>query len=182
MKFPILETERLKLIELTHHHVDCVFEIFSMEEVIKFYGTDRFTIPAEAASLIELFRKNFVEKRGIRWGIKLKESQRIIGTLGLNGLQLKNKRAEIGYELHPAYWRKGYTSEAITSVLKYSFDQLDLFRIGAVVLPENEPSLTLLRKLGFNNEGLLRSYIFQNGEPQDTYILSLLKTEWKKAR
>ena len=182
MNFPTLETKRLKLIEITHHHLDSIFTILSLEEVTKFYGTDPFTLPAEATKLIDMYHKNFLEKRGIRWGIKLKENQKIIGTIGLNGLQLKNKRAEIGYELHPAYWRKGYATEALKEVLNFSFQQLDLYRMGAVVYPENTVSLNLLEKIGFTKEGLLRGYMYQNQQSHDTYVLSLLKTEWEKSQ
>ncbi|MDV2887508.1 GNAT family N-acetyltransferase, partial [Alkalihalophilus pseudofirmus] len=93
LKFPILETKRLKLIEITHQHMEFIFSILSLEEVTKYYGTDPFTLPAEATKLIDVHHKNFLEKRGIRWGIKLKENQKIIGTIGLNALQLNNKRA-----------------------------------------------------------------------------------------
>jgi ribosomal-protein-alanine N-acetyltransferase len=182
VNFPILETKRLKLIEITHKHTDYLFEILSLEEVTRFYGTNRFSLQVEATQLIDMFHKNFLEKRGIRWGIKLKENQRIIGTVGLNGLQLKNKRAELGYELHSSFWRMGYASEAIKEVLGFSFNQLDLYRIGAMVYPENEASIKLLIKLGFMKEGLLRGYIRQNNQFHDTYVLSLLEPEWKKGQ
>jgi len=182
MTFPILETKRLKLIELTQQHMNAVYEILSLDEVTRFYGTSPFTLPAEATRLIDIYYKNYLDKRGIRWGIKLKENQRIIGTVGLNVLHLKNKRAEIGYELHPAFWRNGFAAEAVSEVIKFSFKQLDLYRIGAVVYPENIASLALLDKLGFTNEGLLRGYIFQDELYHDTYMLSLLKPEWEKAR
>ncbi|MDQ1146661.1 ribosomal-protein-alanine N-acetyltransferase [Bacillus sp. SORGH_AS 510] len=182
MNFPILETKRLKLIEITHQHVESIFEVLSLEEVTRFYGTNRFTLPAEASKLIDLFQKNFQEKRGIRWGIKIKENQRIIGTVGLNALHMNNKRAEIGYELHPSFWRMGYASEAIKEVLSFSFDQLNLFRIGAVVFPENEASIHLLLKQGFTKEGVLRGYIHQNDAFHDTCVLSLLQTEWRKSQ
>ena len=182
MTFPLLETKRLKLIELQHQHVNAVYEILSLEEVTRFYGTSPFTLQAEATRLIDMYYKNYLEKRGIRWGIKLKENQRIIGTVGLNTLQLKNKRAEIGYELHPVFWRKGLAIEAVSEVIRFSFNQLGLYRIGALVYPENKPSLALLDKLGFVNEGLLRGYMFQDEQFHDTYMLSLLKPEWEKAR
>ncbi|CRK80438.1 GNAT family N-acetyltransferase [Neobacillus massiliamazoniensis] len=179
MAFPSLITNRLKLVEINHNHVDSLYEILSLEEVTRYYGTDRFTYLGEASRLIDMFHKNFYEKRGIRWGIILKENQKFIGTIGLNALQMNNKRAEIGYELHPAYWRKGYISEAIKEVLRFSFEIIDLNRIGAVVYPENEPSLKLLMKIGFEKEGLLRGYIQQNNQFHDTYVLSLLKYEWE---
>ncbi|MEH7073547.1 GNAT family N-acetyltransferase [Neobacillus drentensis] len=182
MTFPILDTKRLKLIEITHQHIDYLYEILSLEEVTRYYGTNRFTLPVEASRLIDMFHKNLVEKRGIRWGIKLKENQRLIGTVGLNGLQLKHKRAEIGYELHPAYWRRGLASEAIHEVLSFSFKQLDLHRIGAVVYPENEASLNLLMNIGFMKEGILRGYIHQNEQFHDTCVLSLLKSDWLESQ
>lgn len=182
MSFPILETKRLKLIEITHQHMESVFEILSLEKVTRFYGTNPFALQAEATSLIDMFHKNYLEKRGIRWGIKLKENQKIIGTIGLNVLHLKNKRAEIGYELHPDYWRKGFASEAIKEVLRFSFEQLELYRIGAIVYPENDASLLLLKKMGFTNEGLLRGYIRQNDHFYDTFVLSILKEEWQKSQ
>ncbi len=182
MKFPILETKRLKLIEITHQHMEFIFSILSLEEVTKYYGTDPFTLPAEATKLIDVHHKNFLEKRGIRWGIKLKENQKIIGTIGLNALQLNNKRAEIGYELHPKYWGNGFATEALMEVISFSFQQLELHRIGAVVYPENTVSLNLLKKIGFTCEGLLRGYIYQNKQSNDTYVLSLLKREWEKSQ
>jgi [ribosomal protein S5]-alanine N-acetyltransferase len=179
LDFPILHTKRLKLVEITHQHVDSLYEILSLEEVVKYYGTNRFTFLGDATRLIDMFQKNYNEKRGIRWGIILKENQRFIGTIGLNGLQLKNKRAEIGYEIHPHYWRNGLTSEAIEEVLRFSFEKLDLYRIGAVVYPENEASFKLLEKKGFTKEGLLRGYIMQNEQFHDTFVLSILKPEWQ---
>jgi ribosomal-protein-alanine N-acetyltransferase len=180
--FPVIITKRLKLIEITHQHVDSLFDILSLEEVTRYYGTNRFTFLGEATRLIDMFHRNFIEKRGIRWGIIIRENQKFIGTVGLNGLQLPNKRAEIGYEIHPAYWRNGYTTEAINGILRWSFEKLDLNRIGAVVFPENEASLNLLHKVGFTKEGLLRSYIHQNNQFHDTFILSLLKSEWEKSQ
>lgn len=182
MKFPLLETKRLKLVEITHNHVNSLYEILSLEEVTKYYGTDHFRSLGEATKLIDMFQKNFFEKRGIRWGMILKENYKLIGTVGLNGLQLKNKRSEIGYELHPDYWRRGFTSEAILEVLRFSFTELELNRIGAVVYPENIPSVDLLEKIGFTREGLLRDYMFQNNKFHDTYVLSLLKDEWHNSQ
>ncbi|MDF2787095.1 MAG: acetyltransferase [Neobacillus sp.] len=179
MLFPTLETKRLKLIEITPIYAESIFKILSLEEVTRYYGTDTFTSIEEAKKLIDMFQKNFYEKRSMRWGIVLKKNNKFIGTLGLNGLQLKNKKAEIGYEIHPSYWRKGYTSEAINEVLRYSYLELELNRIGAVVYLENEASSNLLEKLGFKKEGVLRDYLFQNNSYHTTSMFSLLKREWE---
>lgn len=76
-------------------------------------------------------------------GYCFKKTGDFVGTLGLNNLSTWSKKAEIGIELHPSYRKKGITTEAVKKVLHYSFQDLDLFRIGAVTYPQNEPSIQL---------------------------------------
>ena len=57
---------------------------------------------------------------------------------------------------------------------------MQLIRIAAVVYTENEASHRLLKKAGFQEEGLLRKYMIQNGVAHDTVIYSLLEEEWKR--
>ncbi len=180
MTFPILETNRLMLIEIEDKHLDEIFQIFSNEDVTKYYGMSPFTNESQAKVMIESFRTRFENKLGIRWGIVEKGSNRMIGTIGLNNLLLSGKRTEIGYDLLPTYWGKGMMSEAINEVIPYCFQTLSLFRIGAVIFPENFASSKVIEKFGFQKEGLLRGYIYQNGESHNVFVYSLLKTDWEK--
>lgn len=173
--FPILETDRLILRELKNEDAEGIFACFSNEDVTRFYGQETLKEIREAKKFIELFSENYHEKRGVRWGIERKGAQGIIGTIGFNAWLPKHKRAEIGYEIHPKYWRQGYTSEAVSEVLSYGFGVMGLTRIGAIVFIENEASNKLLQKLGFQQEGTLRKYMYQDGHAYDTYIYSLLK-------
>lgn len=173
--FPILETERLVLREIKNEDADAIFSCFSNEQVMKYYGSDAFQTIEQAKDLIELFAKNYLEKRTIRWGIEVKDSNELIGTIGYHAWASKHRKAEIGYEIHPTYWRKGYVSEAIQKIIEYGFKEMDLTRIGAIIYLENDGSYKLLEKLGFQREGVLRKNMYQNGEPYDTYIYSLIK-------
>ena len=178
MTFPTLETERLRLIEINETHTERFFEIMSEDEVARYYGMRSLKNTEEANKIIESFRLTFNTKRGIRWGIVLKETGEFVGTAGLNNLVTWSKKAEVGYELHPAYWSQGITSEAVKEVLRYSFNELDLHRMGAVTFPQNHASTHLLEKLGFKKEGILRGYLYQNNQSHDALIFSLLKPEW----
>lgn len=173
--FPILETERLRLREIVHSDAQGIFNCFSNNDVTRYYGQDPLTELEQAEQFVKFFAKNYKEKRGIRWGIELKEKAGLIGTIGFNAWSPKHKRAEIGYELHPQYWRKGFATEAVSKVISYGFNELDLTRIGAVVFLENEGSSDLLTKFGFEKEGVLRNYMYQNGVAYDTNVYSLLK-------
>ncbi|MHA6252242.1 GNAT family N-acetyltransferase [Oceanobacillus sp. CAU 1775] len=173
--FPILETERLILREITQEDAEGIFACFSNDNVTRYYGQDTLKNIDQAEKFVDFFSKNYTEKKGIRWGIEIKGTKGIIGTIGFNAWSIKHKRAEIGYEIHPEQWRKGYTLEAVSKAIQYGFGELGLTRIGAVVFIDNEASNNLLFKVGFQKEGVLRDYMYQNGKAHDTYVYSLLK-------
>ncbi|MEN8700161.1 GNAT family N-acetyltransferase [Bacillus infantis] len=173
--FKELETERLTLREIVVEDAASLFAIFSRSDVVRHYGQDAFQRVEQAEEMIRFFQKIFNEKRGVRWGIELKGTNQLIGTIGYNAWIPKHHRAEIGYELHPGYWGKGYALEAAEKVIAYGFEKMDLYRIGAVVFLENDASNKLLSRLGFEKEGMLRGYMYQEGKPNDTYLYSLLQ-------
>lgn len=174
--FPELETERLILREIVEEDSEAIFACFSKDEVTKYYGQETLESLEQAKKFVEFFSKNFNEKRGIRWGIERKGTKGIIGTIGFNTWSPKHKRAEIGYEIHPKHWRKGYARESISKIIAYGFYELELTRIGAVVFIDNEASNHLLMKMGFQKEGVLKDYMYQNGVPYDTNVYSFLKS------
>ncbi|PEJ51775.1 MULTISPECIES: GNAT family N-acetyltransferase [unclassified Bacillus (in: firmicutes)] len=176
--FPNILTERLYLREVNITDTNRLFTILSREDVTKYYGLDALTNSSQVIDLIHFFREMYETRSGIRWGIIEKETNKLIGTCGFNAYQERNKRAEVGYEIHPDYWRKGYATEAVKALLNYGFDMLQLNRIGAIVYPENLPSQKLLEKIGFTNEGLLREYLIQGTSVHDTYAYSILRKEW----
>lgn len=176
--FPVLETERLMLREITNKDVHAIYNCFSNEEVTRYYGQDPLLNIKQAEEMVNFFSESFLNKRGIRWGIEKKGEQGIIGTVGFNAWTPNHKRAEIGYEIFPDFWRNGYASEAIHKVISYGFNMMNLSRIGAVVFLANEASNQLLSKSGFQKEGILKDYMFQNGESHDTYVYSLLKRNY----
>ncbi|HET6872377.1 MAG TPA: GNAT family protein [Sporolactobacillaceae bacterium] len=178
MTFPVLETERLRLVEVQKTHAERFFEIMSKDEVTQYYGMSSLKRIEEAQKIIETFRTTFESKRGIRWGVEFKTTGELVGTVGLNNLATWSKKAEVGYELHPDYWGQGLTTEAVKEVLRYSFHELDLYRMGAVTFPQNGASIQVLNKLGFKKEGTLRGYLYQNNQSHDASIFSLLKPEW----
>lgn len=179
MRFPILETKRLKLVQVEKDHTQSFYDIMSRDEVTKYYGMESLKSIEDASKIVESFQNTYESKRGIRWGIVLRETGEFVGTLGLNNLSTWSKKAEIGFELHPSYWNKGITTEAVKEVLRYSFEDLEIFRIGAITYPQNEPSKQLLKRLGFKEEGLLRGYLYQNNQSHNALVFSLLRTEWQ---
>ena len=74
--FPTLETERLILREITIEDANAIFSSLSNDEVTRYYGQDTMKNIEEAEKIIDIFATNYVEKRGIRWGIQRKGDAR----------------------------------------------------------------------------------------------------------
>ncbi|MBM7665758.1 ribosomal-protein-alanine N-acetyltransferase [Solibacillus kalamii] len=170
--FPKLETKRLVLREILPSDAEDIYSIFSNEEVTKYYGLNTFKKIEQAEKLIEAFTNNFQTEKGMRWGIEKKGFPGLIGTIGFNSWSKAHRRAEVGYEIYPDFWRNGYASEAVAKIVEYGFQEMGLTRIGAIVFVENDGSSQLLMKQGFEKEGILRKYMYQNNEAFDVIMLS----------
>lgn len=172
---PTLITDRLILREINSQDAQSIFSNFSNEHVTKYYGMKTFEKLEDAEKLIESFASSFQQKRGIRWAIERKDQQGLIGTIGFNLWSPAHKRAEVGFEIHPNFWRTGYSSEALNRIVEYGLNELELTRIGAIVFIENEASNQLLLKQGFEKEGVLKNYMYQNNKAHDVNVYSKLK-------
>jgi len=178
-KFPELQTERLELVEIDQPHLEDYFNIFKDKRVTKYYNIIPFTHVEEAQKYVDWFQSRFKEGLGIRWGIKLKGENHIIGTAGFNNYQ-KHHRANLGYDLHTDYWNRGYITEALSAILHFGFHSLNLNRIEAEVMMGNIASEKVLYKLGFRNEGILREWMYWNGRHYDMTMFSLLRSDIKQ--
>ncbi|MEH7649512.1 GNAT family N-acetyltransferase, partial [Bacillus toyonensis] len=99
MEFPKLETERLLLRELTLLDAEMMFQYFSKESVIRYFGMDSFENIEQAKTTIQTFKNRYEEGNVFRWGIEKKGTDQLIGTCGFHLINNHHKRAEIGYEL-----------------------------------------------------------------------------------
>ncbi len=101
-----------------------------------------------------------------------------IATVQLNHIVWKNFRsAKIGYSVDERFWNQQYGTEAVQSVIDYAFNVLKLNRLEVNIHPQNEASLHLAVRLGFENEGVSRSYLYLNGKWQDHLRFSLLNKD-----
>jgi len=172
------ETERLRLRQLTLDDAEFVFKHFSDLQVTRYlYDEPPLGSMYAALALIEFF-EDPQDKNRMRWGLERKEDRRLIGTCGFHRWEKAYFRAEMGYDLAPDCWGQGYMSEALRAIVNCAFKCMHLNRIDALVYTANEPSLHILQRLGFKQEGVLRDYFYQDGKFYDHALLSLLRREW----
>ena len=74
MGFPNLETTRLNLVQVEKEHAQSFYEIMSRNEVTKYYGMESLKSLEDALKIVESFQNTYKSKRGIRWGIVLRDT------------------------------------------------------------------------------------------------------------
>lgn len=179
-KLPVIEASRVRLRHIENADIDSLYDIFSDAEAMRFFGSLPFSERDEAVNYLAEINENFQKKTHFQWGIALKSDDKIIGTSTIFHTDEKHRRAEIGYALNREFWGKGYVTEALNSLFKFAFDELNLHRIEADVDPRNNASIKILEKFGFQKEGYLRERWFSGDEIQDAFFYGFLKSDWEK--
>ena len=111
--------------------------------------------------------------------IRLREDDRLVGFARLHRIGWTNGYASIQLGIgDPADRRKGYGREALSLLLRYAFEELNLYRL-AVQIPEyNQPGLALFQEAGFQIEVRRREAVQREARRWDLLHLALLKDEW----
>jgi ribosomal-protein-alanine N-acetyltransferase len=152
----ILETERLRLCKLSLDDAAFILELLNEPSFIKNIGDRKVRTLDDACSYLLKGPIASYEKHGFGlWAVEEKESGAKIGMCGLLKREVL-EHVDIGYALLPAFWSRGYALESATSVISYATTVLGLERILAVVNPDNESSIRLLEKTGFEYERMVR--------------------------
>ena len=184
-KFPEMRTKRLVLRQPTKKDVEWYYGYFSRPEIVWGGGEPG---PRNMSAARKEFKEFLVDiyqqRRGFRWIITLKGDGRPIGTLGYyKWSPSASYQAEMGYDLEKEHWGKGIMTEAMNAVIDFGFERMGLNRIEVFIMPRNKRSLKLIRRLGFEREGLLRQrYFDEHGNFADDVLFSMLRSDWIKLR
>ena len=118
-------------------------------------------------------------RRGLpsSWGVILKKTGRIIGTIGFMWFSEANHSGEIGYSFARPEWNKGYATEALGAVIRSAFASLPLNRLEAQHDIRNPASGRVMEKCGMNSEGILRQRVQNKGEFIDVALYAILRSD-----
>lgn len=169
--FPNLESERLFLNEISINDSDFLFEIRNNDEVNKYIGRNKPTLEQVNQFITDRI-SDFENQKGIVWMIYHKESKQNIGSICLWNFNFENSSAEIGYELLPTFHSKGFMKEALSKVINFGFNQLNLQTIEAFTVVENQASINTLLKFNF-----IENKQFKDTEEENLIMFNLTSTQ-----
>ena len=179
---PVLDTPRLTLRALSLDDLDAVWAYGSDAPVSRYTMFDQHRSKDDTRAFLQSQLDNAAKGEANSWGIVLKDSGKLIGSIGFHGAHPLHARGEIGYAMAQPYWGKGLMTEAVRAVVRCGFEQINLNRIFAGCIPEHTASRRVLEKCGFTCEGILRQNAFFKNAYQDIAMYSLLREEWERMR
>jgi ribosomal-protein-alanine N-acetyltransferase len=176
-----LKSERIILREINANDLEFMHHLHSLPEVDQYntLGIPENNMASE--KLLNNWIVAFSELPRKRYVFIMENSNDLpIGLLGLNIGKPGYANGEIWYKLAPAFWAKGYATEAVKTILDFGFNQLQLHRIEAGCAVENIGSIKVLEKAGFTKEGRTRKLLPIRGEWHDNFGFAILEEDWQK--
>lgn len=176
----IYETERLYLKVLDKLYAKLVLDYYYrnkdfLKEWEALRSEDFFNLEFQE-NLLENNLVDFLIGNSLRlWIFKKDDNNKIIGSIAFNTIVRGCfSSCHLGYKIDKYETNKGYITEAAKKGIDIIFNDYDLHRIEANVMPKNKASLRALEKLGFHEEGLAYKYLEINGKWEDHIYLALL--------
>lgn len=182
MNGAILRTERFVLRPFEDADAQPLLAMRKDPEAIRYWGGEPMRTLADARREIDTIRGWVADERVAYWVIQAHDAPLMLGHVTLFHLDKINRRAELGFFVAREHWGQGIATEACHAVVAHAFGTMEFHRLEADVDPANAPSLALLRKLGFREEGLFRERWRIGGRWCDSVMLGLLAADWPANR
>jgi len=173
----ILENGCVKLRAIEERDFDILYNMLQSPEIEKAMG--HCTMPISPEQQKEWMSRYRNSESQIRLMIEL-ENGKTIGVIMLYDIDTQNGTAELGHKIMASLEDRirGDIECAVKTMLTYAFDYLRLNCIYCRTLDGNVFAEKLLKKVGFEMEGVLRQRIYQEGKYMDMHSFSLLKEDF----
>jgi len=136
--------------------------------------------PISTAEEEQWFERQLEDKSTEMFAIETAEGVHI-GNISLHRIHWQYRHAELGIVIGERdYWSQGYGSDAIRTLLRLVFEEMNLHRIYLRVRDDNARGLRAYEKCGFRHEGRLREAIYSNGQYYDEVWMGVLKREFQE--
>jgi RimJ/RimL family protein N-acetyltransferase len=153
---------------------------WSLRDPETFWDAGRW--PASAIAWVGIEERGQKEERPswVRFAVCLRESDEVIGALGLSDIDYLHGHAETESAIFRAEYRGGgYGSEAKQLLLDYAFNTLNLHSLQSFVIFPNTRSAAALRKQGYQEVGRAHWSFSSFGTWENFVVFNLLAADWR---
>ena len=166
----VIETSRLILSELKTEDAAFILKLYNDQDFISYIGDKGIRSIKDAEKFIENGPKqSYKEHRHGLYLVQLKD----FTSIGICGLlkRVNLDLPDIGFAILPDYRRMGFIYEASKAVIEDAKNRLHLDSLFAITTPDNNGSISLLKKLGFTLKDIIKRD--KNNEPIQLYAIYL---------
>jgi len=179
---PTLETDRLILRRIAMRDAKDIFAYSSDPEVARHVLWSAQKHISEAKEYIRFMNRRYRNDQPSSWGIIDKRTDALVGTIGYMDYNEDNASVEVGYSLARSLWNGGYMTEALSRVIEYTFEAMDVNRIEAQHELDNPSSGRVMEKCGMIKEGVLRQRLYNKGRFVDVALYAILRSDYEKIK
>ena len=175
-----LQTERLLLRPLQERDAERISMIADDAELVR-YMSDSLPHPytvVHAVAFIAASHRDYREQEDIEFAITLREDESLIGLVGMD-LNTKDDHVTLGYWIGKPWWGRGYMSEAVREIVRYSFEELELHRVASHHFHPNTASGKVLQKAGLKYEGRRKEHYKKGDRFFDIIDYGVVRSEWE---
>ncbi len=146
----IIETERLIIREVKESDILHLYEYGKNEEVVQYQDWGPTTLEQSAEFYHRAVKSSqAIPRLSYMFVIELRECSSVIGDIGYFISNDRFEEAEVGYNINPKYWKKGYATEATTAIVNHISQRPEKISIFATCDVRNIGSRRVLEKSGF---------------------------------
>lgn len=179
----ILQTDRLILREFVAHDWEAVFGYQNDPRYLRYYEHDAVTEQQAQAFVHRFIAWQGEQPRSrCQLAITVAETGELVGNVGVRREAPGEPLADMGFELAPAHWGRGYATEAARAMVEVAFGDWGLERVHAHCIAENTGSARVLERAGLRHEARLRDHQYFKGRYWDVLIYGILRREWESGR
>ena len=173
-----IETKRLFLREIDYNDVAVLSKGLGDFEIAQFLEDQKFPYTIDDAKEFVEWYNEERKKEPVEiydFGIQPKNMKDIIGEVGLNPVNWREKSAGLFYWLLEEYRSRGYATEAVKRLVNFSFSDLRLNRLEISASVKNISSIRLAERLNFKSTNKTERYKGANEIIHDALIFELLR-------
>jgi ribosomal-protein-alanine N-acetyltransferase len=174
-----IETERLILRRFELADADAIFNNWANDdEVTKYMRWETHKNIEETKNVVSSWIENYNSPECYHWGLSIKSTGQLIGSIGAGAIDKNDNKCEIGYCIGREFWSMGFTTEAVKAVIHFLMFDVGLNRVEAYHSVNNPASGKVMQKTGMTFEGRAKQKYRCRLGFQDSDMYGIVKSEF----
>ncbi|HXH23422.1 MAG TPA: GNAT family protein [Dehalococcoidia bacterium] len=176
----MLEGKLVRLRPMEPDEVDNYYRWLNDSEVKQYLNMRYFFSRASEAEWLRSRTNQPLSYNNLQFAVDVLKDGRHIGSIGLHEAHAEDRKATVGIAIGDrTAWDQGYGTDAMITLLRFAFDEMNLHRVMLTVDERNLRAVASYKKCGFLEEGRLRDDRYARGKYWATLVMGVLEDEFR---